>query len=401
MLNATDLLRNLQTPSNATAMNRDSTLGFSFEQIDFSSLIPQEESESSAVDLQVSLALDDAQIPEEVHVQTEELGLKPEEKLASLEALEFPIFHADSDALPMEPRFATTGKNTTSTTVPLSPVAKNHIDTGQKSVSEPSIIQPSADELSTESRKPSELPLASTTASSPLVAQQFRKLVAPTVPVASTTFEPLSAAVAPRALETQFPAQQPAAEQRVASAQVQMLPALEPTAAFIPPNIDQDIPTEARPVVHSLDTGAGITEPKSAMLSPAIPADIGVRVSPQIADAIRQTRDGQVEISLSPEELGRVKLVINGNESSVSVSIQSERPETLDLIRRHINQLHRELLELGYAEISFNFDQEKGGRQEHEALSEPLDDSLPSTSHATLERTTRQETGQHNLDIRL
>lgn len=79
------------------------------------------------------------------------------------------------------------------------------------------------------------------------------------------------------------------------------------------------------------------------------------QVSTQIVDAVRQGRDGTIEVSLSPEELGKVKLTLSGNDGQMHVLVQSDRPETQDLLRRHISQLQQDFRDLGYADISFDF----------------------------------------------
>lgn len=65
--------------------------------------------------------------------------------------------------------------------------------------------------------------------------------------------------------------------------------------------------------------------------------------------------DKQVEISLNPEELGRVRMALSRTENGMTVAIMADRPETLDLMRRHIDQLTAELHRLGYTDIGFSF----------------------------------------------
>ena len=62
-----------------------------------------------------------------------------------------------------------------------------------------------------------------------------------------------------------------------------------------------------------------------------------------------------VEITLSPEELGRVRLSVSASDGGIVVNVVAERPETLDLLRRHIDQLGQEFQALGYADIGFSF----------------------------------------------
>ncbi len=79
--------------------------------------------------------------------------------------------------------------------------------------------------------------------------------------------------------------------------------------------------------------------------------------------AAAQGRPGDsVALTLSPEELGRVHLQFHGQNGSMTVSLTIERPETLDLMRRHIETLTQELRNIGYREVNIGFGQE-GARQ--------------------------------------
>ena len=82
----------------------------------------------------------------------------------------------------------------------------------------------------------------------------------------------------------------------------------------------------------------------------------------QIAEAIRRTTDRAVELRLWPEELGHVRMSLSGAEGMLSVQITVERQETLELIRRHIDVLARELRQDGFADLDLSLGRE-GGRQ--------------------------------------
>jgi hypothetical protein len=102
----------------------------------------------------------------------------------------------------------------------------------------------------------------------------------------------------------------------------------------------------------------------------------GAAVMRQIAENLQKMSDGRVEIRLSPEELGSVRLQLHQGESGLTVTVQAERPETLDLMRRNIDQLARDLADAGYGEASFSFDQhgQEGQGTAHDPNSEPLAD---------------------------
>jgi hypothetical protein len=85
-------------------------------------------------------------------------------------------------------------------------------------------------------------------------------------------------------------------------------------------------------------------------------------VAQQVADVIRASRDGTLEVTLRPEELGRLSLSFNGDGNTLSVSLSADRPETLDLIKRNLALLEQDLRDLGYDSLNFAFDD--GGRRD-------------------------------------
>ncbi|WP_299081985.1 flagellar hook-length control protein FliK [uncultured Ruegeria sp.] len=84
-------------------------------------------------------------------------------------------------------------------------------------------------------------------------------------------------------------------------------------------------------------------------------AEIARAIAGQLAAAIQsRPGSGAIEIALNPEELGRVSIVLNGREDGLHMTIAAERPETLDLMRRHMATLTAEFQKLGYGEMSFD-----------------------------------------------
>ncbi|WP_273501084.1 flagellar hook-length control protein FliK [Paracoccus sphaerophysae] len=132
------------------------------------------------------------------------------------------------------------------------------------------------------------------------------------------------------------------------------------------------------------------------------------RVEPhrQIADAIVRTRDGQVEILLDPVELGRVTVLLGMDDRS-GLGIIAERPETLDLIRRHSDQLLRDLRDSGMPNASLDFMKHEGGggrggqsfplpASAETARDRVEEEAAPLTSAAA-----PKPLGIHRIDIRL
>lgn len=93
---------------------------------------------------------------------------------------------------------------------------------------------------------------------------------------------------------------------------------------------------------------------------PAVPqaaprTDNAANAAAQIIAALTQPEDGPVEVRLSPEELGRVRLFMSGGEGGMNVHLQADRGETLDLLRRNVSMLADELRQAGYDALSFSF----------------------------------------------
>ncbi|MGB3245101.1 MAG: flagellar hook-length control protein FliK [Sulfitobacter sp.] len=92
-------------------------------------------------------------------------------------------------------------------------------------------------------------------------------------------------------------------------------------------------------------------------------ADLPPHIARQLADAMPQTQGRPIEITLSPEELGRVRLSITVSDTGVTVNLLAERPETLDLLRRNIDLLGQDFQALGFDTIAFAFSGEDAERR--------------------------------------
>ncbi len=84
---------------------------------------------------------------------------------------------------------------------------------------------------------------------------------------------------------------------------------------------------------------------------------------------------GTIEVALNPEELGRVSIVLNGRDDGLHLTIATERPETLEMMRRHISILEAEFKSLGLGDLSFDLGtpsdaQENASDAEHDSYLE-------------------------------
>ncbi|MEP6018682.1 MAG: flagellar hook-length control protein FliK [Paracoccaceae bacterium] len=86
-------------------------------------------------------------------------------------------------------------------------------------------------------------------------------------------------------------------------------------------------------------------------------AELPPALARQVADALLRSPDKPIELTLSPAELGRVRMTLKGGENNMMVTVLAERPETLDLMRRNIEMLDQAMSDLGYENISFSFEQ--------------------------------------------
>lgn len=87
----------------------------------------------------------------------------------------------------------------------------------------------------------------------------------------------------------------------------------------------------------------------------------GRAVVDQILPALQRGADGRVELTLSPAELGRVEITLQSRDGGMSISLNAERPETLELLRRHIDLLAADMRQFGMTDLSFSFGRETAG----------------------------------------
>lgn len=78
-------------------------------------------------------------------------------------------------------------------------------------------------------------------------------------------------------------------------------------------------------------------------------------VAQQLTQVTRSVPGEVTELTLRPEELGHVRMRLSGSDGQIVLQILSERPETHDLMRRHIDIVERAFRDLGYHDIAFDF----------------------------------------------
>ena len=115
---------------------------------------------------------------------------------------------------------------------------------------------------------------------------------------------------------------------------------------------------------------------------------------------------GALDVALAPDELGRLHMHVTTEGDNLRIAMTVERPDTLDLLRRHSDQLLADLRQAGFGGATLSFGQ--GGTGEgRTAASAPTEPPPQSADPARPETTAPsayprgQSTGHAPLDLRL
>lgn len=148
--------------------------------------------------------------------------------------------------------------------------------------------------------------------------------------------------------------------------------------------------------------GGRVVHASAGPTAPQVPAP-SASVPQQIATTLHATGPGSTEVRLEPAELGKVRLTLSEAEGgAMTVVISAERPETMDLLRRHVGALSAELRQLGYGDVSYEFDG-SGNGSSTQTHPETDDESLADLPDEGPRAAPSPVTGPDNggLDLRL
>jgi len=147
-------------------------------------------------------------------------------------------------------------------------------------------------------------------------------------------------------------------------------------AAGTPPLAD--LPEIMLSAVHPGDAEIQFGGPHSLVqTTPAQPPQGGgapfvhAPLAATLSDLLLRRADGPVELTLSPEELGRVRLSLSADGDGLLVTVQVERGDTLDLLRRNADLLLEEIRAQGFSGATFSFSGWAGDRPDPRASSGP------------------------------
>ncbi|MDO5704767.1 MAG: flagellar hook-length control protein FliK, partial [Paracoccus sp. (in: a-proteobacteria)] len=146
------------------------------------------------------------------------------------------------------------------------------------------------------------------------------------------------------------------------------------------------------PVRHEVD--APVTTPRTAEThAPA--------VARQIAQAAVTLREGEIELALAPEELGRLRLRVTQAEGGATVTVWFERPEVLEAARRHLDLLIRDLQDSGFESPSLDLRDESTWNGPDQDASEDRASADAALVPATDESPRHVPLSDRPLDIRV
>ncbi|WP_299905941.1 flagellar hook-length control protein FliK [uncultured Paracoccus sp.] len=91
----------------------------------------------------------------------------------------------------------------------------------------------------------------------------------------------------------------------------------------------------------------------------------------QVGEAALRMQDDRIEIALSPEELGSVRLVLSRGEAGAALTVWVERPEVLEMLRRHSDLLMGDLRNSGLGDANLAFRDGSGGQSGSGSYSAP------------------------------
>lgn len=123
----------------------------------------------------------------------------------------------------------------------------------------------------------------------------------------------------------------------------------------------------------AVDAGSPPRDPAPhAEAAPPPHRPVPATVAQQLAVNISHRPGHSVVVTLSPDELGKVTMNVSAQDGTLTLALAVERGDTLDLLRRHIDQLAQDFRDLGFSQLNFSFSHDRQG--------EPGADDQPPTA---------------------
>ena len=200
-------------------------------------------------------------------------------------------------------------------------------------------------------------------------------------------------------------------ESSVAIASSQRTPAFSMISAS--PLVQADRPMFEPPsdLVTPIHGEAQISMRPGALPSAAPAPNVSAQAVPpqvsQVSSAILSSTDASFDIHLSPAELGKVRISLTPSDAGILVTVLADRPETLDLLRRHADLLAQDFREIGYENAAFSFgaggQDDAGGNRDAQqsARRDAPGESEGNDQAADVGRAVHQLTEAGRMDLRV
>jgi hypothetical protein len=142
----------------------------------------------------------------------------------------------------------------------------------------------------------------------------------------------------------------------------------------------------------------------SAVSAPHHPLPVH-QVAQAITTAWLHGSTGQIDIVLRPRELGQIRFEMIANGEKIHVIVSAERTESMDLIRRNVDQLMADLRQSGFHQATLGFGgwaaQDQSGKPGQETGSDATADALSSDAAPIMSILSQRLTAEGRLDLRL
>jgi flagellar hook-length control protein FliK len=132
-------------------------------------------------------------------------------------------------------------------------------------------------------------------------------------------------------------------------------------------------------------------------------ASVPLTVITDVLNLAQSRPDAPTDLTLNPEELGRLRFEMTQSGDTIRVVLTVERADTLDLLRRNADHLMAEFKQAGFTGATLSFGQwgqggaDQSARQPQDIESKPADAGLNEVGF-TQPKARRARTG---LDLRL
>lgn len=197
-----------------------------------------------------------------------------------------------------------------------------------------------------------------------------------------------------------FPDESLSSGSTIAGSPTMAAPESTDQVAFVDPSLALRFMPDQPAQVQAF-ANARMDVPSSAQTGPVSLANL----APTLAKLAKDDASQITSIQLDPIELGSVSFSMDTGPSGLVVTVTADRPETLELMRRHADQFIADLRQSGFAGASLNF-----GQSQHAPADQGNRQSRPDQNYAEAgtnmqpaepsDRPLRTHTGA-GLDLRL